>query len=229
MYLLYISHLHRLFRVDKSLPIPGHRLHILRPPLPPPLAIPKPLPHPLRRPTPLRTVPEPLNDRLDPLRLIHIRKTRRILLDRPRSKLVPAAAHTLLAQPRGRIGIRRGVHGRVVGFAEDVLKQVIHAMDEVRVAVELGLVVLSQRDPAADFAQAVHAVVRVQQVDAALVFVPEEWGGVWQGVTAGEVVGQADFAGAGVETLPSYASFGLILRSETVGGGRVEGDRDVAC
>lgn len=81
-----------------------------------------------------RAVSEPLDNGVDALRLVDVREARRVLVG-PFRQAVPATAHTRLAEPRGDIGRCRCVEGGVIGFANDVLHQVIHAVHQVNVRV----------------------------------------------------------------------------------------------
>ena len=117
-------------------------------------------PHRIQCRTPFRAVPKPLEFLLNPLRLIDVRKTRALTFY-PLRQLVPATTHPLLTHARFRVRAHHCVHWRVISLAEDVLQEMVHAVDEMRIAVQLHAIVLRDGDRAPDFAQAVQAMMRV--------------------------------------------------------------------
>ena len=104
----------------------------------------------------------------------------------------------------------------------------VHAVDQVYIAIHLSHIVMGQSHPATDFAQAVKRVVRIQEVDGAVVGVPKERRRRGKVYGAGEIVGKAYLAGAGVQGFPKEASPCFICGAKTVGRARVEGYWDVS-
>ena len=132
-------------------PVRRHTVDLSRALLVPPLR----QAHPLRHPSRVRTAPRTPRETgerggPDTLGLVEEDEAAR-LRGRPPVQGVPAAAPAGLVEAGVLVGGLGGVEGCVVGVAEDVLQEVVHAVDEVGVAVELGAVVVGDCDPAADF------------------------------------------------------------------------------
>ena len=70
---------------------------------------------------------------------------------RPPVQLVPASTHARLMEASVLVPRLCTIHRRVVCIAKNVLQEVIHAMDEVWISIQLGTVMICNCYPAADF------------------------------------------------------------------------------
>ena len=139
------------FFVIQPFPVVRHGIHIIRSFTEPILRVAKVLPHGLEQRTIRRAVPETLHDVGNALRFVDVGEAGRVVVG-PLCKLVPAPAHARLAESRGNIGLHGRVEGRVVGFADDVLHEVVHAVDKMCVRVHLWAAVIVEDNGAADLA-----------------------------------------------------------------------------
>ena len=98
-----------------------------------------------------RTVPEPLNNCVDSLCLIDVGKACSLRFC-PLSHSIPAPTVPLLSHSCTGILHWRSVHRCIVGLTNDVLQQVIHAMDNMKITVHLVMVVVAKSYPSSDFA-----------------------------------------------------------------------------
>lgn len=92
----------------------------------------------------------PIEIGVDVLGLVDESVTTRLCF-RPSVQFVPASTHAGLMEASVLFLRLCGIHGRVVCIAENILQDVIHAMNEVCIPVELRAIVICDCYPAADF------------------------------------------------------------------------------